>query len=83
MWLVVHPFATAAVEYIGDADWTNTARFAGEAGAEGFRSVTPRPSTLDRLKVGTELFSGDRRGLTKAPGRGLLPPGGVNLTRPD
>jgi hypothetical protein len=53
------PFAIAAAEFAGDADWTSRARFVGESGAiDPFPVEIRGPGTFARFGIGAELTRG-------------------------
>jgi uncharacterized protein YhjY with autotransporter beta-barrel domain len=58
--MMLHPFATAAVEYLGDSDWAGQARFVDQPGSAGFKASTPLPNVLGKFVVGADLFKTTR-----------------------
>jgi uncharacterized protein YhjY with autotransporter beta-barrel domain len=56
----LHPFISAAGEYLGNSDWAARARFVDQPASQGFRTSTPLPNALAKLAVGADLVSSAR-----------------------
>jgi uncharacterized protein YhjY with autotransporter beta-barrel domain len=52
----LRPFASAAVEFGSNRDWTTTAHFADQPQGGSFDTTTAGPDTLGRFSVGAELL---------------------------
>ena len=55
--MTLRPFASAAVEFGNNRDWTTTARFADQPQSESFDLQTAGPGTVGRFSLGAELLS--------------------------
>jgi hypothetical protein len=54
--LTLRPYASAAIEFGSNRDWTTTARFADQPQSESFDLTTAGPGTLGRFSVGADLL---------------------------
>lgn len=56
--LVVKPYVSAGVEYLGNSDWAAKARFVDHENTQGFTASTPLPNLLHQVGLGADVTSG-------------------------